>query len=174
MSRLMSCGLVAAALSLLLSMNAAAATLAQQRGAFGIVTYDPVPVQETQTTPVPVPYAWIDDYPALLAGHSGDYEAAANASAANGRAVWTCYMLGLDPLNNDATNDFRITSFPMNADGTPDLANILFYPPQTQWNVQGASPVLKGAASLDAKTWPTVTDENKSLFRFFKVEVELP
>lgn len=173
MSRLMSCGLCAAA-ALMLSMNAAAAALARQCGAFGIVTYDPPPVTETHTTPVPVPYAWLDDYPALLAGQSGDYEAAANATAANGRAVWTCYMLGLDPVNNDATNDFRITFFPMNADGTPDLANILFYPPLTQWNVQGASPVLKGAASLDAETWPTVTDENKSLFRFFKVEVEMP
>jgi len=148
-------------------------TLAR-RGAFGIVTYDPPPVTETQTTPVPVPYAWLDDCPALLEGQSGDYEAAASATAANGRAVWSCYMLGLDPVNNDATNDFRITLFQMNADGTPDLANILFCPPQTQWNVQGASPILKGAASLDAETWPTVTDENKSLFRFFKFEVELP
>ena len=173
MSRLTSCGLVAAA-ALMLSMDAAAATLAQQCGAFGIVTYDPVPVQETQTTPIHVPYAWIDDYPALLAGQSGDYEAAANATAANGRTVWTCYVLGLDPVNNDATNDFRITLFPMNEDGTPDLANILFYPPQANWNIQGASPVLKGAASLDAETWPMVTDENKSLFRFFKFEVELP
>lgn len=43
MNRLKSCGLGAAAVSLLLSMNAAAATLAQQCGAFGIVTYDPEP-----------------------------------------------------------------------------------------------------------------------------------
>ena len=43
MSRLISCGLGAAVLSLTLSMNAAAATLAQQCGAFGIVTYDPEP-----------------------------------------------------------------------------------------------------------------------------------
>ena len=68
----------------------AAATLARQCGAFGIVTYDPVPVQETQTTPVPVPHTWLDGYPALLAEQSGDYEAAANATAANGRTVWAC------------------------------------------------------------------------------------
>ena len=43
MSRLMSYGLGAAAVSLLLSMNASAAPLAQQRGVFGIVTYDPEP-----------------------------------------------------------------------------------------------------------------------------------
>ena len=43
MNRHKSCGLCAAAVSLLLSMNAAAATLAQQCGAFGIVTYDPEP-----------------------------------------------------------------------------------------------------------------------------------
>lgn len=43
MNRLKSCGLGAAAVSLLLSANASAAPLAQQYGAFGIVTYDPEP-----------------------------------------------------------------------------------------------------------------------------------
>ena len=45
MSRLISCGLGVAVLSLTLSMNASAATLAQQCGAFGIVTYDPHPYE---------------------------------------------------------------------------------------------------------------------------------
>lgn len=46
MSKLMSCVLVAAALSLLLSMNAApAAVLARQCGAVGIVTYDLPPAR---------------------------------------------------------------------------------------------------------------------------------
>ena len=91
--------------------------------------------------------------------------------AANGRKVWECYVLGLDP---EKTNDFRITSFPMNADGTPDLANVVFDPPQWNWNSPDAQPVLKGAASLDGGEWQTVTDENKAMFRFFKVVVELP
>ena len=58
-------------------------------------------------------------------------------------------MLGLDP--KVATNDFRIVSFPMKADGTPDLAGIVFDPPQGRWNVPGARAVFKGAATLDGR-----------------------
>ena len=61
----------------------------------------------------------------------------------------------------------------MKADGTPDLENIVFDPPEARWNVSGARPVLKGAASLGGE-WQTVTEENKASFRFFKVEVVLP
>ena len=62
----------------------------------------------------------------------------------------------------------------MKADGTPDLENIELDPPPSRWNVPGARFVLKGATSLDAESWPTVTDENKSSFRFFKAAMELP
>ncbi len=48
-------------------------------------------------------------------------------------------------------------------------------PPQAQWNVEGATPVLKGRATLEgAGEWQTVTDENKADMRFFRVEVVLP
>ena len=70
-------------------------------------------------------------------------------------------------------DDFRITKFPMKADGTPDLANLEFEPTQDKWNVPGARPIIKGAAALGGE-WQTVTDENKAGFRFFKVVVELP
>ena len=121
---------------------------------------------------VAVPRSWILECPAIVALANGDAEAAVrNGTAANGRKVWECYVVGLDP--EIATNDFTITSFPMKADGTPDLDNLVFAPPQSKWNVSGARPVLKGAASLDAKFEP-VTAQNKSSFRFFKVEVELP
>ena len=52
------------------------------------------------------------------------------------RKVWACYMLGLDP--EDETDDFKIMSFILNADGTPNLSSIAFYPPQSEWNVSGA------------------------------------
>ena len=80
-------------------------------------------------------------------------------------------MLGSDP--EVATNDFRIVSFPMKADGTPDLANIVFEPPQGQWNVSGARAVLKGAATLDGP-WGDVPAGGNTAYRFFKVEVILP
>ena len=97
----------------------------------------------------------------------------ATDAAANGRKVWECYVLGLDP--EDAGSDFRITAFPMKADGTPDIENIAFAPEQSKWNVEGARPVIKGKATLaGSDEWQTVTDGNKADMRFFKVEVVLP
>ena len=100
---------------------------------------------------------------------------AALDDAANGRKIWECYVLGLDP--EDETNDFRIVSFPIKADGTPDLANIVFDPPQVRWNVP-ATYKLKGAATLDGP-WEEVEDGGGAgrvalPLRFFKVEVQLP
>jgi len=112
---------------------------------------------------VTVPGAWLSSKTAR----------AATDVAANGRKVWECYVLGLDP--EDAGSDFRITAFPMKADGTPDLENIAFSPARERWNVQDAKPVVKGRASLGGQDgWQTVTDGNKSQMRFFRVEVELP
>ena len=72
-------------------------------------------------------------------------------------------------------NDFKITSFPLKADGTPDLENVMFDPPEAKWSVEGERPVVRGAASLGGE-WQAVTEEkeNKAGFRFFKVEVVLP
>ena len=198
--RILSCkfGVAAlAALAALLSANASAATLARQCGAFGIVTYesipapavparilarqcgafgivtyDPQPVTETQTTPVPVLYAWLDAHVPGVAHESEAYEAAAMATAANGRKVWECYVVGLDPQEMD---EFKISAFPMKADGTPDLANIAVDPPKSQWNVPGARAVVKGAATLDGE-WKAVeeaTAMEKAAMRFFKVVVEV-
>ena len=142
--------------------------------AFGIVTYDLPPVSETQTTPVPVPYAWLDAHVPGVAHEAAAYEAAAKATAANGRPVWACYALGIDP--QDATSDFRIASFPMKADGTPDLANVAFDPPKAQWNVPDAPVTWKGAATLEGP-WRTVTVEGGSpgmarpTMQFFKAVV---
>ena len=163
-----------AALALLASASASAAVLARQCGAFGIVTYDLPPVTETQTTPVPVPYAWLDAHVPGVAHEAAAYEAAAKATAANGRKVWECYVVGLDP--QDETSDFRIASFPMKADGTPDFANVVFDPPKAQWNVPDARVVVKGAAQLDGD-WKAVEGASaveKAAMRFFKVVVVVP
>ena len=131
----------------------------------GIVTYDP---SETQTTPVPVAKEWIDNYPALLAEQSGDYEAAANATAANGRKVWACYVAGLNP--SDPLDDFRITRFWM--DG---------YMPMFEFNhtTDGSGnsilPYIKplGKARLE-DGWRHVPDGGDPAFRFFAAEVVPP
>ena len=174
MSKHASYGLGVMAVSLLLSTSTSAAVLARQCGAFGIVTYDPLPVTETQTTPVPVPYAWLDTHVPGIAYECEAYEAAATNTAANGWKTWECYVLDLDP--QVATNDFRIASFPMKADGTPDFANVTFDPPRERWNVPDAPVTWKGAAQLEGP-WRTVLAEGGSpgtarpATRFFKAVV---
>ena len=124
----------------------------------------------TRTTEVPVPYAWLTAHDPDVVDEYESYEASAKKTAANGWKVWECYVVGLDPREMDV---FRITSFPIKSDGTPDFDSITFAPTQEQWNVQGARAVLKGAATLDGE-WQTVTEGNKAGFRFFKLVVELP
>jgi len=92
------------------------------------------------------------------------------STAANGRKVWECYVLGLDP---EKTSDFKITSFPLKPDGTPDLSAITFEPEQKRWNLSGATPKLKGKATLDAE-WQDVPPGGDPSFRFFTVEVQMP
>ena len=121
---------------------------------------------------VTVPRTWIEAHRTFVATlGANDEEAVTNGTAANGRKVWECYVLGLDP--GDATDDFRIVSFPIKADGTPDLTNIVFEPARGRWNVPDAQVVVKGAATLDGP-WDDVPSGGNSTFRFFKVVVALP
>ena len=128
----------------------------------------------THTTVVPVPYAWLVAHDPDVVDEYEAYEAAAKKTAANGWMVWECYALGLDP--QVATSAFRIASFPMKADGTPDWTNVTFDPPQEQWNVPDAPVVWKGAATLEGP-WRTVKAEEGSpgtarpTKRFFKAVV---
>ena len=140
------------------------------------VTWTPVDVSVNvgDGKSVSVPGEWLATHESIVRDNGGDVVKALMSKAANGRlSVVECYVLGLDPENE--TNDFRIVSFPMNADGTPDLANIVFNPPQERWNVP-ATYKLKGAATLDGP-WADVEDDGggaAASMRFFKVEVQLP
>ena len=77
-------------------------------------------------------------------------------------------MLGIDP--EVATNDFKIVSIAIGADGKPTVE---FDPPQEDWKVPGVRAVLKGAESLDGP-WGDVPAGGNPAYRFFKVEVVLP
>jgi len=126
----------------------------------------------TRTTEVPVPYAWLTAHDPDVVDEYEAYEASAKKTAANGRKVWECYVVGLDPQEMD---EFKISAFPMKADGTPDLENIAVDPPKAQWNVPGARAVVKGATTLDGE-WKAVegaTAAEKAAMRFFKVVVEV-
>jgi hypothetical protein len=130
-------------------------------------------ITETQTTDVHVPYAWLLGHDLEIVDEYDAYEAAAKVTGANGHKVWESYVIGADP--NDKDDMFRITAFPMKADGTPDLENLAIAPPQSKWNVEGAQPVIKGKRTLEgAGEWQTVTEENKADMRFFRVEVVVP
>lgn len=68
-----------------------------------IVYLNDNPEETTSSTPVPVPFEWLEENAReILEENGGDYEAAAGATASNGLAVWECYLAGLDPECEDA------------------------------------------------------------------------
>ena len=70
----------------------------------------------TQTTPVPVPYAWLTQYEPDIVDEYDAYEAVAMATAANGRnKVWECFVAGISPTNETA----RFTAKIEMQDGAP-------------------------------------------------------
>lgn len=114
-------------------------------------------VQETRTTEVPVPFAWLSaHYP-----EAEDFEACASSTGANGRPVWESYLLGLEPT--DAQSDLRITSFGLR-DGVPFFG----------WNVTnenirdlGYDYRIKGKTRLE-DPWSA----EDAAHRFFRLFVE--
>ena len=128
---------------------------------------------ETQTTPEPVPYSWLDaDAATILAAHGGDYEEAGNAMAANGvNKVWECYVAGISPTNAAARFEATIE---MGADGKPV---VLHDPPLSAEEEAKRTYRTLGKKSLDpAEDWADVTDESDldaAGGRFFKVKVEM-
>ena len=119
---------------------------------------------ETQTTPVPVPYVWLDPY--LAKYGAGDYEAAGHATGANGYALWESYVAGLDPEEPTSKFTAAIELLPngtVKITWSPDLSNAEV--PRTYTTL--------GKATLLDKDWVPVTDANKPQMRFFKVKVEM-
>ena len=123
------------------------------------------PPRFTTSTPVPVPYAWLERHPAGLAGCGGDHEAFANSRAANGRAVWACYVAGLAPTN--AEEDFTVSISA--ADGTPRVS----WTPDLSDDPENPRvySVFGKTGMKDEEAWHFPTNDAS---RFFKVEVSLP
>ena len=115
---------------------------------------------ETRNSPVPVPYSWLEgNAGGILAAEGGNYEAAAVATAANGRKVWECYVAGVSATN--ANEDFKAVLVQEEgkwvAKPVPDLGG------ERKYAVEGASGMGEG------ETWGEVTGES----RFFRVKVEV-
>ena len=137
------------------------------------VTWTPVPSVDITVDvgggkSVVVPVEWIDSYADIVAAAGGDKAAALQRTAANGRKVWECFMLGVDPTKAD--DDFRITRFWME-NGVPKF--------EFSHSSDGAGnsfvPRIKtlGKEKL-SDSWQEVPSGGNSSFRFFTVEVELP
>ena len=117
---------------------------------------------------VVVPVSWIDKYDSIVTAAGGDKAAALQRTAANGRKVWECFMLGVDPTKAD--DDFKITRFWMEG-GKPKF--------EYSHSTDGAGNSflsrlkVKGKAKL-SDGWSDVPTAGDSSFRFFTIEVVLP
>ncbi len=127
----------------------------------------------TLTTPEPVPHSWLDQNAAtILAAHGGDYEAAANAMAANGvNKIWQCYVAGISPTDEAMRFEATIT---MDSEGKPVVK---WNPPLAEEEAAKRTYRTLGKKTLDpAEDWTDVTDEtdlDAAGWRFFKVKVEM-
>ena len=119
------------------------------------------PPSATRTTPVPVPYSWLDGWG--LAG-GGDYEAAACALAANGaNAVWECYVAGLDPTNGTS----RLLAMISMTNGAPCVT---WTPDLNEGGTKHERVyTVEGKAAL-TNDWDAVDADS----RFFRVKVSMP
>ncbi|MCL2104431.1 MAG: leucine-rich repeat protein, partial [Kiritimatiellaeota bacterium] len=132
------------------------------------VVWTPVPLYTS--TPVPVPYSWLDQWQGGLVG-SQAYEDFANSIGANGYTVWESYVAGLDPTDKDSI--FRIRKFAVkNVNGT-DTVTVLEWNP----NYENDPPPLKRDYIIEGKTNLTDTawhSPTNSGTRFFRVKAKLP
>ena len=121
---------------------------------------------ETETTEVPVPYAWLLQYDPEIVDEYDAYEAAAKATAANGRnKVWECYVAGISPTNETAQLTAKIEI----KDGEP----VVTWEPDLN---------AGGATMRTYKVYGSETLENggdwqypaRPQHKFFKVSVEMP
>jgi effector-binding domain-containing protein len=119
---------------------------------------------ETQTTPVPVPYDWLEKY--LAKYGEGDYEKAGKAKGRNGCFLWESYVAGLDP--DDATSKFT-AKIEMGADGKA----VVTWSPDLSKAEKPRKYTTLGKEKLGDEAWSPVTDDNKAKMRFFKVTVEM-
>ena len=128
-----------------------------------VVTELPDASGATQTTEVPVPYAWLRIYDPGIVDEYSAYETAAKATAANGLKVWECYVAGTDPTNENSRFLARIE---MRDDGP-----FVSWSPNLNTNVVVRSYTIWGKESLTDAAWHSPTN---AADRFFKVSVEMP
>ena len=129
------------------------------------VSWTPVTSQTVVIGEVEVPTEWLSsEAAAILSANGGNYEAAANATAANGQnTVWECYVAGISPTNETAKFEARIDF----VDGSP----VVKWSPDL--NEDGTKHervyTVEGKANLTDSWAPT-----NSASRFFRVKESMP
>ena len=119
---------------------------------------------ETQTTPVPVPYVWLEKY--LVKYGKGDYETAGHAKGENDVSLWESYVAGLDP---EAAKSKFMAKIGMGVDGKA----VVTWTPDLSKDEKPRKYTTMGKEKLGDEAWSPVTDANKAKMRFFKVTVEM-
>lgn len=131
-----------------------------------------VPSRDIVIEDVRIPSDWIDENAASeLAKVNGDYEAAANAMAANEvNKVWECYVAGINPEDPAAKFEATIEI----VDGKPVVR---WNPPLSAEEELKRTRKILGKRSLDDpdgwQDMTTIDDPDAAGFRFFKVSVEM-
>lgn len=109
---------------------------------------------------MPVPHAWLDNHPELLAAFDGDYEAAALADFDDdGHATWQEHVAGSDPEDADSVlrGALQFEGGVLRILWQPDLGDARVY-------------TVEGKAALDDAAWGSTN----SATRFFRIRVEMP
>lgn len=114
----------------------------------------------------PVTYAWLDKNATdVLAANGGDYEAAALATAANGKAMWECYVAGMDPADKEASFKAELLEEEEKCKVGP-----------VGGKKEGRIYRVEGKKEMTDEEWTDVTDVEDleaEGWRFFRLGVEL-
>ena len=129
------------------------------------------PEETTTTTPVPVPFEWLEEnLGVILEENGGDYEAAAWTKASNEMAVWECYLIGLDPASEDAAFAVKLDF----VDGKP----VVQWDPDLNEGGEKKERTYRvwGKKDIMDEDWTDMTDVEDlkaAGWRFFRVGVEM-
>ena len=127
-----------------------------------------VPPMATNT-PVPVPYSEMETrYATYLEQANGDYDEAARMTGRNGYAIWESYLAGLEPDEEDSVFKTTIKI----VDGNPVVGWSPYKPELLQTRIY--KTLGKRDIGDPDEKWTEVKNGEESLYRFFKVTVELP
>ena len=127
---------------------------------------------ETYSSPTPVAYSWLENYPTLMTEVGGDYEAAANAKTgkigANNEPmyVWQDYVAGTDPTNLNSVFKALIEI----KDGKPTIS---WEPKLTAEEAAKRIYTTFGKETLFDSHWKPVDTQPSSDYHFFKVDVKM-